>query len=71
MVIRYGFAVPLIIYCHNEKWRLELKRLKAKFFAEKKVSTSVSVRSALGQETHIEKSKQADVYFGMLNEALA
>uniref|UniRef100_A0A7I4Y3I3 Serpentine Receptor, class E (Epsilon) n=1 Tax=Haemonchus contortus TaxID=6289 RepID=A0A7I4Y3I3_HAECO len=70
-IIIYGLVVPVVIYCHNESWKIELNRLRHKAFTSSKtVPFSVSVKSTLGSETNVERANHADLYFIMLQKDL-
>ncbi|PIO56448.1 hypothetical protein TELCIR_22153 [Teladorsagia circumcincta] len=56
---RYGFVVPLVIYCHNKKYKTELERLKMKVLAENRPGPSDE------KDRETKKSHHVDVYSDM------
>ncbi|VDO61886.1 unnamed protein product [Heligmosomoides polygyrus] len=69
-ILSYGFIVPFVMYCHNELWQSELKRLCSKFRCKNRsISTQRRiVRSTFGKEMVLSDAELSQRYFEMLRK---
>ncbi|KAL6733333.1 hypothetical protein Aduo_003985 [Ancylostoma duodenale] len=66
-VIIYGFIIIVVIYWHNEGWQAEVRELTRRWSSDRTTHPEfVSVKSTLGNETHVEQLQHARHYFDML-----
>ncbi|WKX94073.1 hypothetical protein Q1695_011380 [Nippostrongylus brasiliensis] len=68
-VLMYGFTVPFVMYCHNDLWQNELRRLIGKLRTKPAETVPLArIRSTFGKEMVINNADHATRYFEMLQK---
>ncbi|WKX94768.1 hypothetical protein Q1695_011773 [Nippostrongylus brasiliensis] len=67
-ILIYGFLIALVMYRYNDEWQSEVRRILARHRIGRMTESSLSVKSTLGTETHVDKQMHTSLYFSMLQK---